>query len=53
MIHLKTVYANTNRINDKNIVGKNKVVLNFISNKSLNGSGFKVEAKLSMLNYLY
>lgn len=38
------------------IVGKNKVILTFISNKSLNGSGFKVEAKLSMLsdmNHLY
>jgi len=35
---------------DKKIVGTNKVILTFISNKSLNGTGFKVKAKLSMLN---
>ncbi|XP_029345463.1 cubilin isoform X3 [Acyrthosiphon pisum] len=45
-ILLKTVYASPKQINDKNIVGKNKVILTFISNKSLNGTGFKVEAKL-------
>jgi len=37
-----------NQIHDKNIVGKNKVIITFISNKSLNGTGFKVQAKLSM-----
>lgn len=52
-ILLKTVYANTKQIKDKSIVGKNKVILTFISNKSLNGTGFKVEAKLRMLNYLH
>ncbi|XP_022177373.1 cubilin-like [Myzus persicae] len=45
-ILLKKVYKNTNQIIDKNIVGKNKVIITFISNKSLNGTGFKVQAKL-------
>ncbi|CAI6368736.1 unnamed protein product [Macrosiphum euphorbiae] len=45
-ILLKTVYANPKQINDTSIVGKNKVILTFISNKSLNGTGFKVKAKL-------
>ncbi|XP_029345465.1 cubilin isoform X2 [Acyrthosiphon pisum] len=43
---LKTLYANPKLIHDKSIVGKNKVILTFISNKSLNGTGFKVKAKL-------
>jgi len=50
---LKTVYANPKQLNDTSIVGKNKVILTFISNKSLNGTGFKVKAKLRMLNYLH
>lgn len=52
-ILLKKVYANNKQNNDKSIVGKNKVILTFISNKSLNGTGFKVEAKLRMLDYLH
>ncbi|KAF0762933.1 cubilin, partial [Aphis craccivora] len=45
-ILLKKIFKNTNQIKNTKIVGKNKVILTFISNKSLNGSGFKVEAKL-------
>ncbi|KAL5234243.1 hypothetical protein ACI65C_001653 [Semiaphis heraclei] len=45
-ILLKKVFKNTNQITDKKIIGKNKVILTFISNKSLNGTGFKVQAKL-------
>lgn len=45
---MKKVYKNINQITDKKVVGKNKVIITFISNKSLNGTGFQVQAKLSM-----
>uniref|UniRef100_A0A2H8TEF1 Cubilin n=1 Tax=Melanaphis sacchari TaxID=742174 RepID=A0A2H8TEF1_9HEMI len=45
-ILLKKIYKNTYQMKDTKIVGKNKVILTFITNKSLNGTGFKVEAKL-------
>lgn len=52
------ISKNTDKKSDLKVIGKNKVILTFISNKSLNGSGFKAEAKLStytifMLYYYY
>lgn len=41
------ISKNTDKKNDLKVIGKNKVILTFISNKSLNGSGFSAEAKLS------
>jgi len=34
---------------DKKVVGKNKVIITFISKNLISGTGFKAEAKLSML----
>lgn len=35
------------------ITGYNKVLLRFITNKSLNGTGFKAQAKLSISNFIH
>lgn len=44
---LKTLFKNTNKVDEKKIVGKNKVLITFTSNNALNGTGFKAEVKLS------
>lgn len=49
---LKTIYKNTNQEVGTTIVGYNKVLLTFITNKFLNGTGFKAHAKLSKSNFL-
>lgn len=44
---LKRVYKSSNQISDKKLIGKNKVIITFITNTALNGTGFKAEARLS------
>lgn len=49
---LATIYKHNNQKIGRMITGYNKVLLTFITNKSLNGTGFKAEAKLSKSNYI-
>lgn len=53
-IVLKTIYkpifGNIKKDNNV-IIGKNKVILTFISDNSLNGTGFKAEVKSSMFDF--
>lgn len=50
---LKKVYKITNGVDDKKLVGKNKVLVTFVSNNALNGTGFKAEVKLSTFKTVY
>lgn len=44
---LKTIFKITDGVDEKKLVGKNKVLITFMSNDALNGTGFKAEVKLS------
>lgn len=41
-----------NQDNDNKVVGKNKVIINFITRNVIDGTGFKLEAKLSKLIFI-